>query len=143
MAQLPGHCRAQLEVLQNQWAVSFRRPVASVRSVRQRTPLAGIERVPFPPRAIVKGTPSQQTMHKAILFDLGRVLIHFDFVRAYESMAPLCGFPAGEIPARLAPSKLVERFETGLIEPEPFFEQLTGLLELRMEYTAFCEVFSS
>ena len=56
-------------------------------------------------------------MHKAILFDLGRVLIHFDFVRAYEGMAPLCGFPASEIPARLAPSKLVERFETGLIEP--------------------------
>jgi putative hydrolase of the HAD superfamily len=82
-------------------------------------------------------------MHKAILFDLGRVLVHFDFARAYQAMAPLCAFPATEIAARLAPSGLVDRFETGLIEPAAFFDQFIRILDLRIEYPAFREIFNS
>ena len=40
-------------------------------------------------------------MHKAILFDLGRVLVHFDFERGYRALEPLCSLPAAEIPGIL------------------------------------------
>ena len=45
-------------------------------------------------------------MHKAILFDLGRVLVHFDFGRGYQALEKLGGCPAAEIPKRLAPTGL-------------------------------------
>ena len=61
-------------------------------------------------------------MHKAILFDLGRVLIHFDFRRGYRALEGLCPYAAEEIPKRLAGSGLVERFETGLVEPRDFVD---------------------
>ena len=63
-------------------------------------------------------------MHKAILLDLGKVLVHFDFRRAYQALEPLCPHAAEEIPRRLASTGLVERFETGLIEPRDFVEQV-------------------
>jgi FMN phosphatase YigB (HAD superfamily) len=81
-------------------------------------------------------------MHKAILFDLGRVLVHFDFKRAYRELGPLCDFPPEEISARLAPSGLVERFETGLVEPTAFFEQCSGILGLRSTFPVFREIFN-
>ena len=37
----------------------------------------------------------------------------------------------------------MERFETGLIEPRDFVEQLSRLLDLRMDYDQFCEIWSS
>ena len=59
-------------------------------------------------------------MHKAIIFDLGRVLIHFDFRRGYRALEGLCPYTAEQIPQRLAGTGLVERFETGLMEPKDF-----------------------
>lgn len=82
-------------------------------------------------------------MLKTILFDLGRVIVPFDFHRGYRAMEPLCAYRAADIPARLATTDLVQRFETGLIEPRPFVEQLSSLLELRVDYPEFCEMWSS
>src|SRR6266545_7446705 len=82
-------------------------------------------------------------MHKAILFDLGRVLIHFDFKRGYQALERLCPYTAAEIPKKLAGTGLVERFETGLIEPCAFVEEISKILELRMDYDQFCEIWSS
>ena len=81
-------------------------------------------------------------VHKAMLFDLGRVLVHFDFRRGYEALEKDCGIPAADIPRRLAPTGLVERFETGLIEPRPFFDEFRRILELDLEYARFCEIWS-
>ena len=81
-------------------------------------------------------------VHKAILFDLGRVLIHFDFRRGYEALEKDCGITAAAIPGRLAPTGLVERFETGQIEPRPFFEEFRRILEIDLEYDRFCEIWS-
>jgi len=82
-------------------------------------------------------------VHRAILFDLGRVLVHFDFRVGYEALEKDCGIPAAEVPRRLAPTGLVERFETGQIEPRPFFEEFRRILELDLEYERFCEIWSS
>lgn len=82
-------------------------------------------------------------MHKAILFDLGRVLIHFDFMRGYRALEGLCPYAAEEIPRRLAGTGLVERFETGLVEPRAFVGEMCRLLDLRVDYDQFRAIWSS
>lgn len=82
-------------------------------------------------------------MHKAILFDLGRVLIDFDFRRGYRALEGLCPYTAEEIPRRLAGTGLVERFETGLVEPREFVDQMCGILDLRVDYERFREIWGS
>ena len=82
-------------------------------------------------------------MIKTVIFDLGKVLIPFDFSRGYRAMEPFCDYPAAEIPKRIAASDLVHRFETGLVEPRDFVEQLSRMLTLRVDYDQFCEIWSS
>jgi putative hydrolase of the HAD superfamily len=82
-------------------------------------------------------------MYKAIIFDLGKVLVHFDFKRGYRELEGLCPYPAAEIPKRLGATGLVPRFETGLIEPRDFVEQLTRVLDLHVDYDRFCEIWSA
>jgi len=80
---------------------------------------------------------------KAVIFDLGKVLIPFDFSRGYLGMEKLCNYPAAEIRERIRATDLVYRFETGLVEPHDFVAQLSGLLGLRASYAQFCEIWSS
>src|ERR1035441_9758212 len=82
-------------------------------------------------------------MHKAILFDLGRVLIDFDFRRGYRALEGLCPYAAEEIPRRLAGTGLVERFETGLVEPREFVDQMCRILDLQVDYDQFRGIWSS
>ncbi|HEY1339738.1 MAG TPA: HAD family phosphatase [Bryobacteraceae bacterium] len=81
--------------------------------------------------------------YKAIIFDLGKVLIHFDFKRGYRTLEALCPYPAAEIPRRIGATGLVERFETGLIEPHDFVRQLCERVDLRIGYDEFCTIWSS
>jgi len=82
-------------------------------------------------------------MIKAIIFDLGKVLVPFDFKRGYTRLEPLCGIPAAEIPDRIRPTGLVQRFESGGIESRDFFDQLSSHLNLRATYNDFCDIWSS
>ena len=82
-------------------------------------------------------------MHKAVIFDLGRVLVDFDFKRGYRALEGLCPYSAAEMPRRLAGCGLVERFESGLIEPRDFVSQMSAVLDLRIEYPQFCDAWSS
>jgi len=74
---------------------------------------------------------------------MGKVLIPFDFARGYRAMEPHCSYPASEIPKRIASTDLVHRFETGLVEPRDFVAQLSSVLDLRIGYDQFCEIWSS
>ena len=82
-------------------------------------------------------------MHKAILFDLGKVLINFDFRRGYRALERLCPYAAEEIPRRLAGTGLVERFETGLVQPRDFVDQMRRILDLKVDYDQFRAIWSS
>lgn len=82
-------------------------------------------------------------MIKTVIFDLGKVLIPFDFSRGYRAMEKFCDYPAAEIPKRIAATDLVHRFETGLVEPRDFVEQLSRMLDLRVTYEQFREIWSS
>ena len=80
--------------------------------------------------------------HKAIIFDLGKVLVHFDFKRGYRQLEQFCPHAAAEIPKRLAGTGLVEEFESGLIEPRIFVEKLTKILDLDVDFDRFCGIWS-
>jgi len=80
---------------------------------------------------------------KTVIFDLGKVLIPFDFSRGYRAMEKFCDYPAAEIPKRIAATDLVHRFETGLVEPRDFVGQLSRMLDLHVTYEQFCEIWSS
>lgn len=82
-------------------------------------------------------------MIKAIIFDLGRVIVPFDFKRGYQAMEPLCAYAAADIPARIATTDLVNRFETGLVEPEDFVQQLCAILQMKADHDQFCEIWGS
>jgi putative hydrolase of the HAD superfamily len=82
-------------------------------------------------------------MYKAIILDLGRVLVDFDFQRGFLALEGFCPYDAAEIRRRIAAGDLVERFETGLIEPPDFVAQLSGILDLDIDYAGFCRLWSS
>jgi len=80
---------------------------------------------------------------KAVIFDLGKVIVPFDFKRSYAKLAPLCGISIAEIPARIAPSGLIDLFESGGIEPREFVREFSKLLNLDTSYEDFCEIWAS
>jgi glucose-1-phosphatase len=82
-------------------------------------------------------------MYKAIIFDLGRVLVHFDFQRGYRALEGLCPYSAAEIPGRIFTTGLVNRFETGLIESQDFYAQFSEQLGLSIDYSHFCGIWTS
>lgn len=81
-------------------------------------------------------------MHKALIFDLGKVLIPFDFRLGYQALQRHCPYPETEIRRRIAATGLVEPLEKGLIEPRDFVAQFSQALDLKIEYRQFCELWS-
>jgi FMN phosphatase YigB (HAD superfamily) len=82
-------------------------------------------------------------MIRTVIFDLGKVIVPFDFARGYKAMSKLCNHAPEDIPKRIGPTDLVRRFECGEVPPEQFVEQLCAILDLKMEYAHFCEIWSS
>src|SRR5690242_16991870 len=81
-------------------------------------------------------------MLKTLIFDLGKVLIPFDFSRGYRAMEELCSVPPPEIRERIRATGLVPRFESGEVEPEDYAGQLSDVLKLNIDYRQFCEIWS-
>ena len=82
-------------------------------------------------------------MIKTVIFDLGKVIVPFDFKRGYRAISELCGYSPEEIPKRIGATDLVTRFECGQLPPEEFVAALCRILDLRMEYDRFCQIWSS
>ncbi len=82
-------------------------------------------------------------MLKAIIFDLGNVIVPFDFKRAYARLEPLCKYSTEEIRTRLRANGLVQRFETGQVDAQRFVEEFSGALEFKITYDEFCDLWSS
>jgi putative hydrolase of the HAD superfamily len=80
-------------------------------------------------------------VHKAILFDLGKVLIHFDFRIAYRALEKLCPYPAAEIQRRLGTTDVVQRLETGQLEPREFVAETSHLLDLHLTFDEYRRIF--
>jgi putative hydrolase of the HAD superfamily len=80
---------------------------------------------------------------KTLLFDLGKVLVPFDFARAYAAMSGLTGLPPQEIRGRLAASNLFRLYETGLMESADFAEEVMRLIGLQCDFAVFSEIWTS
>ena len=84
-----------------------------------------------------------QPSPKALLFDLGRVLVPFEFNRAYREMEMLTGLDTPEIRARLAATNLFREFETGNIEAEPFAAEVMRVLGFTCGLAEFSRIWNS
>ena len=80
---------------------------------------------------------------KALIFDLGKVLVPFDFMRAYDRMEPLCGYPVAEIRRRTGATGLMSQLETGQIASRDFVSGLGTALGVSFDYEQFCEIWCS
>ncbi len=80
---------------------------------------------------------------RTVIFDLGRVIVPFEFRRGYAKLAPLCGIPAAEIPGRIGTTDLVRRLESGAIESREFVRELSSHLNFEISYDEFCEIWNS
>ena len=82
-------------------------------------------------------------MTRAIIFDLGGVIVPLDFPRAYAAIAALSPHPAAEIPQLIRSSGLVERYETGRLTSPDFVQQLSALLGIQISYDQFRDLWST
>lgn len=82
-------------------------------------------------------------MIKTVIFDLGNVIVPFDFTLGYAGIERLCGHGAEEVRRRLRSTDLVTRFESGQVEPREFVRQFASLMEMNTSYEEFCDVWTS
>jgi glucose-1-phosphatase len=82
-------------------------------------------------------------MLKCLIFDLGRVLIPFDFHRGYEGMSRRCGLDSEEVRARIKSLNLVGPYETGLIETREFIDAVNRSLGVEMSDAEFAEIWGA
>jgi len=68
---------------------------------------------------------------KALLFDLGGVLVDIDFARAFKSWAAHTHLSHAEVRRRYAFDHAYERHERGEITAEEYFDHLALVLELK------------
>jgi putative hydrolase of the HAD superfamily len=82
------------------------------------------------------------TPPKALIFDLGKVLVPFDFQRAYDRLQPLCGYPIAEIRRRTGSTGLVPLLESGEISSRDFVSQLGTALEVSFDFAQFRDIWN-
>jgi FMN phosphatase YigB (HAD superfamily) len=75
---------------------------------------------------------------KAIIFDLGKVLLDFDYGIAAGRIAGRCKTPLEDINRYIAQSPLLFRYETGLMTTDDFYREICGLTG----FTDAIEIFS-
>ncbi len=88
-------------------------------------------------------TGRDTTLIRAILFDLGQVLVPFDLERGLRALGAHSPYSPGEIKKRIADCELLPPFEQGRIPPREFARRLSELLQLNVGYEQFCELWSS
>lgn len=68
--------------------------------------------------------PDSMQKPKAVVFDLGKVLLDFDYSIAVASMLEHCAVSEAELLAILNQSELLFRYETGHLTTTEFFEEV-------------------
>jgi putative hydrolase of the HAD superfamily len=77
------------------------------------------------------------TVIKAILFDLGGVLVPIEFSRAYARLAVLAGLQPTEVQQRLANFELGPKFDRGLCTEEEYISGINSLFTLALTRPEF------
>lgn len=82
-------------------------------------------------------------MIRCVIFDLGRVLVPFDFQIGYQLMSEHCGLPPEEIRRRIAADGAWRGFESGEVDEFEFHRHLDALLETTLSHERFREIWYS
>lgn len=78
---------------------------------------------------------------KVVVFDLGKVLLDFDYAKATSKMAPFCSVPETELHRIINQSPLLHRYETGLISTSDFFSEIQKLSSFCHDFHQFEPLF--
>ena len=85
-------------------------------------------------------------MIKAIIFDLGNVIIKFDETPTFRRWASCCSKPFAEVKKYHGNSSARKAFERGEITPKQFYSKYTKDLGLKISYNDFvnnyCDIFT-
>lgn len=79
---------------------------------------------------------------EVVLFDLGGVMIDFDFDHAFDKAREMCGLPTKEIRRRLLQEnwETFKAFETGRLSPRELHAEVETILEAKMPWERFLEM---
>jgi putative hydrolase of the HAD superfamily len=80
---------------------------------------------------------------RAVILDLGQVLVPFDWQRGYRALAAHCPLPPEEVRRRIKEAGLFNDFERGRIEPRDLAARLCQMLGMDLPYETFREIWSS
>jgi FMN phosphatase YigB (HAD superfamily) len=81
-------------------------------------------------------------MIRAVLFDLGNVIIPVDFRRCHEALARVCPHPPEKVPKILGKSGLPQRFEQGEVSAEDFVAETCRLLDMNISFDDFWDLWT-
>lgn len=82
-------------------------------------------------------------MLEVLIFDLGKVLIDFDYDRALKLLEDKSPWSAQEIRQRVLNWPVVREFERGRFTGQQFYSLLRQRISLRASYEEFCELWSA
>jgi glucose-1-phosphatase len=82
-------------------------------------------------------------MIKAIIFDLGKVIVSFDFERGFQTISQFCDYSVDEIREKIMTSEEIRLYETGKIGSGEFFEKVRQMLDLTATYEQFFDAWNS
>jgi HAD superfamily hydrolase (TIGR01509 family) len=77
----------------------------------------------------------------AIVFDLGKVLVDFDYGISAQRLAAQCKMNAGQIRQLIDQSPLLYRYETGELSTENFFHAVSAATGFDGSLEEFCLIF--
>ena len=80
---------------------------------------------------------------KIVAFDLGKVLLDFDYMRAAGKLLPLCGVFPLKVLGILTGSGLLESLELGEIGDDEFYEEVARLTKFKGTREDFMEAFGN
>lgn len=78
---------------------------------------------------------------EAVVFDLGKVLLDFDYARFAKNVLNKCGVPAEKILDAVNQSDLLIRYESGLLTSQEFFGEVKRACNYAGEFHEFEPVF--
>src|SRR5271170_3063536 len=80
---------------------------------------------------------------QTVVFDLGKVLLEFDYSRAARGLAANASMSADEIKRLINQSPLLFRYETGLMSKEEFYEAVSSAIGFKGNLAGFSGIFGN
>jgi len=81
------------------------------------------------------------TPPRAVIFDLGKVLLDFDYDIAVGRLVPGAELEAESLRTFLFSDSLLSAYESGRLSSEAFFERMRTVAGIRLDYPQFREAF--